>query len=335
MPDGYAEYLGVVSMPVIWVLFFVVVVLTGLASHAREFRSADIFPFEYPTVQAVVQMDKLLRERTKGRHRIDPIGFDDRNSESFLVAQVRAGMLDMARLNLAVLSRTVPATIVPTLPFLLKSTAHLRQVLDGPIGSEILDALEAQGLIGLAFYDSGPRSLYSVKRPIRKASDLKGMKVRVQQSDVWSSMMRTLGAEPIMMPQARVMAGLQSGVIDASDSDWASYVTTGHYRVARHYSLTEHAMSPGVLVFSKRIWEELSKEDQTAIRDAAKDSVPVFRTLQDDAEEASRSIVATSGVEIAGDIDRKSFVDAMLPLYPIALENARVRTMVARVQAGN
>jgi tripartite ATP-independent transporter DctP family solute receptor len=322
-------------MPVVRVLIFVVVILTGLPGHAREFRSSDTYPFEYPTVQAVVQMDKLLRERTKGRHRIDPIGSDDRNSETFLVAQVRSGMLDMARVNLAVLNRTVPATVVPTLPFLLKSTAHMRQVLDGAIGNEILEALEAQGLIGLAFYDSGPRSLYSVKRPIRKASDLKGMKVRVQQSDIWSTMMRALGAEPVAMPPDRVLAGLQTGVLDASDNDWSSYVATGHYRVARHYSLTDHAMSPGVLIFSKRIWEELSKEDQAALRGAAKDSVSTYRTLQDDAEIGSRSIVETSGVEIITDVDRKSFVDAMVPLYPIALENARVRTMVARVQAGN
>jgi tripartite ATP-independent transporter DctP family solute receptor len=322
-------------MPVVGILIFVAVILTGLPCQAREFRSADIYPFEYPTVRAVVQMDKLLRERTKGRHRIDPIGYDDRNSETFLLAQVRAGMLDMARINLAVLNRTVPATIVPTLPFLFKSTSHLREVLDGPIGAEILEALEAQGLIGLAFYDSGPLSLYSVKRPIRTAAELKGMKVRVQQSDVWSSMMRALGAQPVTMPQDRVLAGLQSGVVEASDSDWPSYVTTGHYRVARHYSITEHAMSPGVLVFSKRIWEELSKDDQAAIRSSAKDSVRVFRTLQDDAEVASRAVVAASGIEIVTDVDRQSFVGAMVPLYPIALDNARVRTMVLRVQAGN
>ena len=123
--------------------------------------------------------------------------------------------------------------------------------------------------------------------------------------------------------------------LDASDNDCSAYVATGHYRVARYFSLTEHAMSPGVLIFSKRIWEELSKEDQTALRSAAKDSVTAYRTLQDDAETGSRSIVETAGVEIVTEVDKKSFVDAMVPLYPIALENVRVRTMVARVQAGN
>jgi tripartite ATP-independent transporter DctP family solute receptor len=322
-------------MPVVRVLVFLAAVLTGFPAGAREFRSSDTYPFEYPTVQAVVQMDKLLRERTKGRHRIDPIGADDRNSESFLVAQVRAGMLDMARVNLAVLNRTVPVTVVPTLPFLLKSTAHLRHVLDGPIGNEILDALEAQGLIGLAFYDAGPRSLYSVRRPIRRVSDLKGMKLRVQQSDVWSSMMRAIGAEPVAMPPERLLAGLQTGVLDAADNDLPSYVATGHYRVARHCNLTEHAMSAGVLIFSRRVWEELSPEDQAALRSAARDSVSTLRTLQDDAEIAARSAIGSSNVEIIADVDRKSFVDALLPLYPIALDNARVRAMVARVQAGN
>ncbi|MFO1163363.1 MAG: TRAP transporter substrate-binding protein [Reyranellaceae bacterium] len=321
-------------MPFGWVIIFVAIVIAGSPSHAKEFRSSDIYPYEYPTVQAVIQMDKLVRERTKTRLRIDPIGFDDRNSETFLVAQVRAGMLDMARINLAVLSRTVPSTIVPTLPFLLKSTEHMRSVLDGPIGQEILASLEAQGLVGLCFYDSGPRSLYSVKRPIRRAADLKGMKIRVQQSDIWANMMRALGAEPVTMPQDRVLIALQSGVIDASESDWSSFVTTGHYRVAKHFSVTEHAMSPGVLVFSKRVWDELSTEDQGALRGAAKDSVRTLRRLQDDAEASSRSMVEASGIDIVGDIDKKSFVDAMLPLYPLALENARVRSMVSRVQAG-
>ena len=111
------------------------------------------------------------------------------------------------------------ATTVPSLPFLFKSTAHMRRVLDGPLGDQILASLEAQGLVGLCFYDAGPRSFYSVKRPIRTAADLKGLKVRVQQSEVWTAAMRALGAAPAPMPFEDVYLALESGAADAADNN--------------------------------------------------------------------------------------------------------------------
>jgi TRAP-type C4-dicarboxylate transport system substrate-binding protein len=155
----------------------------------------------------------------------------------------------------------------------------------------------------------------------------------VQQSDIWTSMVRALGAEPVVAPTDRVYLKLQSGVVDASEQNWPSYVTLRHYQVAPYLSLTEHSMTPAVLVFSKRVWDTLSPSEQTIIRDAARDSVPVMRRLWDDYEASAERTAEKAGAKIVRDVDRRAFADQLAPLYPTIIDNDRLRSMVRRIQA--
>jgi tripartite ATP-independent transporter DctP family solute receptor len=309
------------------VLGVVTTILATLPADAREFRSSDIYPSNYPTVQGVVQMDRLMRERSEGRHGITVLA--DRDNA---VTQVRNGTLDMARVNLTALSDALPMTAVPALPYLFKSTAHARRVFDGPIGDEILASLEAQGLIGLCLYDGGPRNFYSGKRAIRTPADIKGMRVRVQQPDIWGAMMRALGAEPVVVPFDQISPAFQSGMIEAAEQNWPSYVSLRHYNVARYFSLTEHSMAPTVVIFSKRVWDTLSADDQSLIRGAARDSVPHMRRLWDDQDTASRQTVEKSGGEIVSDVDKAAFADALRPIYPTIIGDPGLRALVRRIQ---
>lgn len=306
-----------------------------VSSHAdaREFRSSDIYPYEYPTVQAVVHVDKLMRERSGGALGITVLGYDDRDSENYTLAQVRSGTLDMARLSIGVLNGIAPATAVPALPYLFKSKAHARRVFDGPIGDEILASLEAQGLVGLAFYDGGPRHFYSSKRAVRTPADMKGLKVRVQQADIWAGMIRTLGAEPVPVPTDRVYVTLGSGTVDASEHNWPTYVALRHYQVARYFSMTEHSMSPAVLVFSKRVWDTLPADQQAIIRGAARDSVPFMRRLWDDYEAAGRKTIEAAGAEVVTDVDRKAFAESLVPYYPAVVQQPDLQSLIRRIRA--
>lgn len=315
------------------VLCAISAILAASSADAREFRSSDIYPYDYPTVQGVVQVDKLMRERSGGKLGIAAVGHDDRDSESYTVAQVRTGMLDMARINLAVLNNMAPITAVPALPYLFKSKAHARRILDGPIGEQILASLEAQGLIGLCFYDAGPRHMYSNRKPIRTPADMYGLRVRVQQADTWAGMFRAVGAEPVAVPTDRVYLNLQSGLVDAAEHSWPSYVSLRHYHVAPYFSMTEHSMAPGVLVFSRRVWGTLSAAEQAIVRSAARDSVPFMRRLWDDYETSGRRTVEAAGGTIASDVDRKAFADRLMPLYPTIVENDRLLSLVRRIQA--
>ncbi|WP_370878251.1 MULTISPECIES: TRAP transporter substrate-binding protein [Rhodoplanes] len=285
---------------------------------AREFRVADTQVEDYPTVQAVLHMSRLIEEQTGGRHRLRVFHSRQLGEERDTIEQTRVGAIDLNRTNVAPIGAIVPTADVLSLPFLFRSTAHLHSVLDGPIGDEILRSFEAYGFVGLTFYDSGARSLYTRDRPVRGIADMKGLRIRVQQSDLMVAMVEALGAIAVQLPYGQVETGLATGLIDGAENNWPSYVTTGHYRLARNYTLTEHTMSPEVLVMSLRAWRSLSAEDQAIFRSAARASNRVMREQWNTLEEHSRAQARAAGTTIVADFDRAPFVAAM------AAVNARV-----------
>jgi tripartite ATP-independent transporter DctP family solute receptor len=222
--------------------------------------------------------------------------------------------------------------MVPTMPFLFRSKEHMRKVLDGPIGDEILKACEKQGFIGLAFYDSGSRSLYTVKKPVKSLADVKGLKIRVQQSDLWVALLQAMGANATPMPYGEVYTGLKTGVVDGAENNFPSYDTARHFEVAKYYALTDHSMAPEMLLMSKKVWDGLTPQEQTIIRDAAKASVPYMRKLWDEKELASRKKVEEGGAQVV-EVDKKSFSDAMKPVYDKFITDPKMKDMVQKVQA--
>jgi hypothetical protein len=159
-----------------------------------EFRSADTHNADdYPTVVAVRHMSELLEKKSGGKHKIKVFNKQALGSEKETIDQVKIGALDFTRVNVGPMNGICPLTQVPTMPFLFGSIAHMRKVLDGPVGDEILKSCEAVGFVGLAFYDSGARSIYA-KKPIRTVADAKGLKIRVQQSDLWVALVSAMGA---------------------------------------------------------------------------------------------------------------------------------------------
>jgi tripartite ATP-independent transporter DctP family solute receptor len=278
-------------------------------------------------------MSKLVSQRTAGRLSIKVLPQSTQGSEKFTVEQVRNSTLDMARVNVSPLHDIAAPIVVPSLPYLFKSTAHMRRVLDGPIGDEILSSIEAHGFIGLCFYDSGFRSFFSVKKPITTAADVKGMRVRVMKAEMWTDTVRALGGTPIVEPFDRIHASLKAGVVDAAELNWSSYVATRSYEVAPIYSLTEHSASPEILLFSKRVWDGLPKEDQEIIRSAAKESVPYMRELWDQREASARKTIEAAGLRVVTDVDKKSFSDAMAIVYSTLAADPHLQDLVARIGA--
>lgn len=299
---------------------------------ARDFTSSDIYPADYPTVRAVGHMADVMRERSGGRLTLSKLGAGDQETENYTLGELRNGTLDMARVSLAVLNSTVPATTVLTLPYLFRSTAHERRVLDGPIGLEILAALERVGVVGLVFYDGGPRSTYGA-RPVRSPADLRDVKYRVQQSSNWAPMVRAMGAQPVVLPLARVAPSMRAGIVDLADGNWSSFVALEHHRTAKFFSQTEHARSPGVVLFSRRIWDTLSDEERAIIRSAARESVAYYRRLWDENEAAARRTAEAAGVQVVDDVDVAAFATALVPLHATVISDPRLKAMIERIQA--
>jgi tripartite ATP-independent transporter DctP family solute receptor len=303
----------------------------ALPSAAKEFRSADVHPEDYPTVMAVKFMSDIISRKTGGKDSIKVYTGTALGGEKDTIEQTKIGALDLVRINVAPMNNICPETMVPTMPFLFRSKEHMRKVLDGPVGDEILKACEAQGFVGLAFYDSGSRSLYTVKKPVKTLADAKGMKIRVQQSDLWVALLQAMGANATPMPYGEVYTALKTGLVDGAENNWPSYDTSKHFEVAKYYSLTEHSMAPEMLLMSRKVWDTLTPEQQKIFREAAKESVPYMRKLWDEKEQKSHDTVVKGGAQVI-EVDKKSFQDAMKPVYDKFIVDAKLKDMVRRVQ---
>jgi len=320
---------GVVRLPLLTLVFCAAASVTV---QAREFRVADTQAEDYPTVQALKLAGRLLAARSGGRHSFRVFHSHQLGEEKETIEQTRIGAIDLNRTNVAPLGSIVPTANVLALPFLFRSVAHLHKVLDGPIGDEVLSSFRPYGFIGLAFYDSGARSLYNSARPIRTTADMKDLRIRVQQSELMVSMIKALGAKPIELPYGQVTTGLTTKLIDGAENNWPSFVTTGHYKHARHYTLTEHTMSPEVLIMSVAAWESLVPDDRELVRSVVRESSRYMRQQWQALEHQSRKKAEADGVLIITDFDRRPFEDAMTDVHAKTAQDPVLAALIARIR---
>ena len=307
--------------------------LICLPAAAKEFRSADVHPEDYPTVMAVKFMSDQIKQKTNGKDTIKVYTGNQLGGEKDTIEQVRIGALDLVRINVAPMNNICPETMVPTMPFLFKSKEHMRKTLDGPIGDQILKACESQGYIGLAFYDSGSRSLYTVKKPVKTVADVKGMKIRVQQSDLWVALLQAMGANATPMPYGEVYTALKTGLVDGAENNWPSYDTSRHFEVAK--ILRDHRAFDGA-GDAADVEEDLGHAAAAgADRSSATRRRPRCRTCASCGTRRkleSRKKVEAGGAQVV-EVDKKSFQDAMKPVYDKFITDPKLKDMVQKVQA--
>jgi tripartite ATP-independent transporter DctP family solute receptor len=304
----------------------------ALAQDTIVLRSSDTHPPGYPTVAAVEYMGELISERTDGRISVEVYHSAQLGEERDTIEQTQFGVIDLNRVSMGPFNNLIEATKAPSMPFIFRDVDHMRAVMDGEIGQEILAAFDEHNLIGLAFYDSGARNMYNRVRPIESLEDMEGLRIRVIQSDVFVDMVGALGANATPMPYGEVYSSIQTGVIDGAENNWPSYESSGHYEVAGYYSLTEHLIVPEVLVMSKQRWDGLSEEDQAIIREAAQESVARQRELWEAREAESEAHVREAGATV-NEVDKAAFQEAMGPVYETHATSDELRALVERIQA--
>ena len=308
--------------------------LAGAASAECEItlRSSDTHPDGYPTVEGVKAMAAEVKEKTQGRICIEVFPSSQLGEEKDTIEQTQFGVIDMIRASFGSFNDIVPITQTVSLPYLYKSDEHLHKVMDGPIGQEIAKGFEEHGLVPLAYYDGGARSFYNAKKPIKTVEDLKGLKFRVMQNDVFVDMMTALGATATPMPYGEVYSSIQTGVIDGAENNFPSYDSSGHAEVAKYFTLDQHLMVPELVAVAKPSWEKLSPEDQAIMREAAQNSATLQRRLWAEQEKASEDKVAAAGAEIIKDVDKTAFIEAMAPVYEKYVTTPEARDLVKRIQ---
>jgi tripartite ATP-independent transporter DctP family solute receptor len=302
------------------------------AAGPRPFFAADTHPQDYPTVAAVGWFAEEVSRRSGGAMAVRQYPGGQLGEEKDTLELTIFGGIDINRVNLAPLNAIAPETQIPTLPFIFRSEDHLRAAMAAGPGRAIAASLEAHGLVGLCFYESGARSFYTTKRAIETPADLRGQKIRVQSSDLFVAMVEALGASATPMSYGEVYGALLQGVVDGAENNWPSYESSRHFEAAKFYSLTRHVMAPEVLVMSLRRWRKLDAGQQALISGAALQSVAVMKDLWAERENASEARVRAAGVTVVEPADRAPFEALMEPVWRRFLSTPGLRRLADDVR---
>nr|WP_306228731.1 TRAP transporter substrate-binding protein [Aurantimonas sp. CSK15Z-1] len=303
-------------------------------ANAASWRGWNIHPDGYPNTVALEDFAKALTAKTDGRLSAQVYNNAVLGDQPDAIDQLRNGALDFANFNLGPMGEFVPSINVLSLPFLFSSVDQMHAVMDGPIGKRFSDDMSEQGIVSLAWFDSGARSFYDTKRPIEKPADLDGLKMRVMNNQLYVDMVDNMGGNATPMAYGEVFQSLKTGVLDGAENNFPSFDSSNHYEVAKYFSLTEHLILPECVCISKTSWDALSPEDQTIVRQAAIDAANEQRELWAKQEEESRKKVEAAGVKINEIADKGPFQDKMKPVYDDFLKaNPDLKSLVDDIRS--
>jgi len=306
----------------------------ALGQSKTVLKASDVHPLGYPTVEAIVRLGKKLEAQTNGRLSIQMFPSMQLGGEKEMIEQAQVGALQIARISVGPVGTIVDELNVFNMPFVFRDSAHMEKVIDGPIGEEMLAKISGNPqtkLIGLGWMNAGSRNVYNTKRPIRSLDDLKGLKIRMMGNPLFVDTMNALGGNGIAMGFDQLYNAMQTGVVDGAENNPPTYIVQNHYQVAKHFSMTEHLIIPEIFVFSKRSWDNLSKDDQALIKKLSREAQTEQRQLWYKMEEESVAKMKAAGIEIVTFKDKKPFQDAVKPVWD--KYGAKYAELVKRIQA--
>lgn len=255
-------------------------------------------------------------------------------SQPDAIEQVRNAAIEVGNFNLGPMGPIIPTANVVSLPFIFNSVDHMHKVMDGDVGKIFEEAMAAEGVVPLAWYDSGSRSFYNSIRPITTPADVEGLKLRVMNNDLFVNMVAELGGNATPMAFGEVYQSLKTGVIDGAENNYPSYESTGHYEVAGFYSITEHLIIPECLCVATAAWEALDAETQEAVRTAARNSAVTQRELWAERELESLEKVKANGSQVNEVENKVAFQERMAPVYEeFIAANPDLASVIEAIQA--
>ena len=306
--------------------------LTSTAGWAVEkMRFGHGLPEDHAVHKAISKFADLVKERSNGEIEIRVFANGVLGGEREMLEQVQNGILEFTKASASPLETFSPQYKVFNLPFVFRDRAHYFKVLESPVGESILASSKKKGFIGLAYYDSGARSFYG-KKAVNTPDDLKGLKIRVQQSPTTIKMIQAIGATPTPMAWGEVYPALQTGVVDGAENNVTALTNGRHGEVCKFYSETEHQIVPDVLIMSSTRWDSLKKPHQEIIKKAALDSYEYQKTLWGAFEKTEREKSIAMGVKF-NTPDKKAFIAKVKPMMDEEAKNAVIGKLLSDIAA--
>src|SRR5882672_7761212 len=303
----------------------------GVAQQKQVWKASDVHPLGYPTVEAIVRMGQKLEKQTNGRISIQMYPSMQLGGEKEMIEQAQVGALQIARISVGAMGPVVDEVNVFNLPFIFRDEQHMRKVIDGPIGQELLERMSSgvsRRVIALGWMDAGTRNVYANK-PVTKPADLKGMKVRMMGNPIFVETMNAMGGNGVAMGFNELYSAMQTGVVDGAENNEPTVLAQNHYQVAKVYSLTGHLIIPEIFVFSKVTWEKLSKEDQAMLKKLSREAQFEQRKLWDAYVGEAETKLKAAGVKFVT-ADKEAFYKATQPVRD--KYGSKYATLLKRIQ---
>ena len=289
-------------------------------SETTTLTLSEVHAEGYPTTLADQEFARLVEERTEGRIKVEVFpGGTLYGEETGSIEALQIGDIAFARVSASPVASYVPALNVIQLPYLYRDGDHMWQVLNGPIGQDMLEEIQASGsgLVGLCYYDAGSRNFYT-KTPVKSVEDMQGLKIRLQNNAMMVEMVQLLGGNGVTgIGPNDVYSAIQQGVIDGAENNWPTYESMGDYQVAPYFVLDGHTRVPEILLASEAVLETLDPADVEIIKECAKETQAYEIEQWALREQSSEEKVVSEGVQVTELTPEQiaEFQARMTPIY--------------------
>lgn len=279
----------------------------------------------------LVYMNERLAELSGGKMKLDIYPSAQLGAENQCIELLQIGSMDLTKVSSAALEGFVDAFKVFGIPYLFRSRPHYFAVIDGPVGKQLLASTMPYWFKGLAYFDSGARSFYTINRPVRTPEDLRGLKIRVQKSPIAVEMMKTFGGSATPVDWGELYTALQSNVVDGAENNPPSVTTAFHHEVARYFSVNEHTMCPDVIIISLATWNKLNPKEREWLQKAADEATLYQRKLWEAQERQSLEEMKEKGMEIIYP-DKQPFMDAAASMIEAYRQEEAYHDLIEKIQ---
>ena len=299
--------------------------------NRRIIRLGHALDTNHSVHKAMVKMGEELYRISSGTMEIKIYPNQQLGSERECLELLQIGSLDITKVSTGVLENFSPNMKVLGLPYLFRDREHAFNVLDGPIGKQLLEETIFFRIKGLAYYDAGSRSFYTKSKAIRTPSDLKGLKIRVMESVTAMKMVESMGGSPTPISWGELYTSLQQEVVDGAENNPPSFFLSKQFEVCKYYTLDEHTTLPDVLVSGSYFWDGLKEKQKKWLEEAVKISVDYQRKLWAESESYSLNELKKSGVEIVYP-DKSEFEKMVKPVYDYYKTNKEMHNLITQIK---
>ena len=272
---------------------------------------------DHPVGIGVKKMQEVLAAKTGGKMKINAFWGGAAGGDLPATQALRAGTQEMVCTSSSPLVGIIKELGAFDLPFLFANEKEADAVLDGDAGKYFNKKLEDAGLVNLAYWENGFRNLTNSKRPVTKVEDFDGVKVRVMQNNIFLDTFKTLGANAVPMAFGEVFTALETKTIDGQENPFVTIETSKLNEVQKYLSVTRHAYTPFLVLYSKKLWDQLNAQEQAVLREAAMEGQKVQRAANRALNEKSLASLKAKGMQVneISAAEQARITARILPVY--------------------